>query len=142
MSNITISRIKPEIIDIIWTSIESYVQLAIDESNGELQIDVIKKRSKDGNLLLISIQKDSDIIAVLSAEVRTFETGKKVLHIMTAGGKDLMDWIADVDVAFTDLARSLGCSELYIIGRPGWAKVTKSYGYELIHTTLSKKVGG
>lgn len=140
MSNISITAVKPAIINIIWGTIEHHIQAAIDESNGELDIDNIKRRAMNSEVLIVIVRDGDDILAALAAETRSFDTGKKVFHIMTAGGERMVDWLPDIDEAFSKIAKGLGCNEIYIIGRPGWTRAVKKIGYELVHTTLCKRI--
>lgn len=140
-NNITISAIKPELIGVIWPSVEHLVQSAVDHSNGELSTSGIKKRIISKDMILIVIYaEDHSVIAVATLEKRNFEDNKSVLLITTTGGKRMSDWISDaLDVA-DSIAKEHGCDELYVVGRKGWNKVLKAKGFGVIHSVLSRKV--
>lgn len=130
----------PEIIFECWDLIKPYLIQAIDESNGELDIDVIKKRIESKEVLLATVFDDSKLIAVCSFEMTTFESGKKVVHIQCAGGDDMDKWFEQIDNIATELAKTQDCLEVYIVGRKGWERQMKHLGYKHVHTIISKEV--
>lgn len=131
-------------IDIIakcWGEIEPFLQLAINESNGELNLEGIIKSIESKDLLLaVVFDDDGSIMAVCAFEIRVFQSGKKVVHIMSAGGHGVDDWFEQIEQIAVDLAKNQGCSEVYIIGRKGWERKMKHLGYSHAHTILCKEV--
>lgn len=123
-----------------WDEIEPFMQKAIDESNAELNLDAIKRKIDDRELLVATIFKDKDLIAAVSFEVTVFESGKRVLHINLAGGEHMDLWYADIDELATQLAKKQNCSEVYIVGRKGWERQLKHRGYKHVHTIISREV--
>lgn len=129
-----------ELIERCWGEIEPFIQRAIDESNGEIDMDAIRKKLGDKELLIATIFNDKKLVAAVSFEVTNFESGKRVLHINLAGGDDMHLWYSDVDELANQLAIKQGCSEVYIIGRKGWERQLKSTGYKHVHTIISREV--
>lgn len=138
---INIAYVKPEMVDMIWPQVENMVELAVAESNDECSADEIKFKLEQSIMLMATITIDNKIVAALTFDTRVFDSGKKVLLIITAGGTLLSEWMDAVDKVTTELAKRQGCSELYIIGRKGWLRTLKDIGYTHVHTVLSKKVG-
>jgi len=140
MSDIVIGAIKPELIDITWPKLEPHIQIAIEESNGELDIDEMKECMKGGTLLPIVIYLNGEIISVCTIERREFSSGKVVLHVSTLGGTKMDMWDDKLNEVIAVLAKEQGCNEIYMIGRKGWERYLKTKGYSHIHTVMSRKL--
>lgn len=131
---------KLEILDAVWPEVEPYFQLAVDESNGEIDIKSIKSKVLKKELLVATIFEDGDLIAVCSFEITNFESGKRVLSIHTAGGSKQELWVKKIDEMASELAKMHNCSHVYIIGRKGWEKIMKPLGYNHTNTIIAKEV--
>lgn len=138
--SITIAAIKPHMVDMIWPICAEHIDRAITESNGELDIELIKQSIKDELMLLLVVYKDAKIVASCTLEKRGFQSGKEVIHIATLGGDNIEEWADKLNDAIVALAKDYNCNEIYIIGRKGWERFLKSKGYDHIHTVLSKKI--
>ncbi len=130
----------PEIAIQHWDELYSFLQKAIKYSNGELNEDSIKTQTSAGNLLLTAIYDDTTLVSVIAFELLIFTSGKRVINIQLAGGSDMVNWIEKMDDISQSIARAKDCNEIYIVGRPGWQRKLKQYGFEPIHTVLHKEV--
>lgn len=136
-----VSAITPKMIPLIWDNVSHMVQMAIDHSNGELDLSEIYERLIEKEMIMLTVSIGSKISAALTIEKRSFASGKNILNVTTAGGSDLADWLDTVSPLIDQLAVEHGCSEIYIVGRAGWIRTLKDSGYSKIHTVVSKKVG-
>lgn len=128
-------------IPLVWVTVAPMIEAAIEYSHGELDLSDIQKRLMDEEMLLLAVSKGKDIVAALTVEKRIFASGKIVMNITTAGGEDLHLWMEKVNSVIDNLALEHKCTEIYIVGRPGWMRMLKNIGYGKIHTVVSKKVG-
>ena len=138
----SISAIKREQLGLVWGKVAVMLARGIEHSNGELTYESVKEKCEEGALLLLTIEKENVIIAACTVEQRTFETGKKVLYLTVGGGAETEGWMQEMHPVLDQLAQVHGCDEIYVIGRPGWERKLKQFGYSKIHTILSRKVGG
>lgn len=138
---VLISAITPNMIPLVWHTVAPMIQMAVEYSHGELDLEDILARLTNNEMLLLTVSEGDLIIAALTIEKRDFASGKNILNVTTAGGADLHLWMDQLDPIIDELAREHGCTEIYIVGRPGWMRLLKGIGYEKIHTVVSKKVG-
>jgi hypothetical protein len=138
---IMISAIKKELIPLVWHTVEDRIKDAIQYSNGEMSIEHAKKDILSGEMMLILVMDDDVVIGVITGEKRYFPTGKTILNMTTAGGKDCESWFKELGPALDKIAIENDCEEIYIVGRPAWQKLLKEYGYSHVHTIVGKKVG-
>jgi hypothetical protein len=139
-TGIEIAAIKPSLIPLVWDVVTPYLVAPIGHSNGELSLDNMYERMIKGELLLLTIAENKNIMAVVTLEKREFATGKNILNVTTAGGSDAHLWIEQLDEVLNNLAKDYDCQEIYIVGRDGWVRLLKDIGYGKIHTVVSKKV--
>ena len=123
-----------------WDEIYSFLKLAVDRSNGELDEVSCKNQVEDGGLLVAAVYEDEELIAVVCFELIIFTTGKRVINIQLAGGKNLDDWFEKMDEVSDSIAKMRDCSEVYIVGRAGWQRKLKQLGYKTTHTVLHREV--
>lgn len=140
LDQLVVAAIPQNMLKIIWPKVSHMIQVAIDHSNGELTLDSMYERIENAEMLLLTVNEGDRVVATLTIDKRDFESGKKTLNVVTAGGSDMHIWINEVDRVLNELAKEHGCEDIYIIGREGWVRTLKQIGYEKIHTTLSKKV--
>lgn len=123
-----------------WDEISPLLSLAIDYSNGELDLESVKSRINSGEVMVAAVFNDGNLIAAVTFEQVVFETGKRVLNIQLAGGTDIDLWFDGVENLANALAERYLCDDIYIIGRKGWVRKMKSLGYTEVHTVLRKEV--
>ena len=139
--SVRIAAIPGRLAPLLWPTISPMIDMAIEHSNGELCNETMLNRIINNDMLLLTVSNDNDIVAVLTLERRDFPSGKSILNITTAGGKDLDLWFEKIDETVCKLAEEQGCQEVYIVGRPGWQRKLKKLNYAPIHSVVSKKVG-
>jgi hypothetical protein len=141
--SIVISAINTDMAEVIWPTMRPFIEMAIGKSNGELDIEETYQKIMINELLPLAVmeKETGKLLAVVTLERRTFESGKAVLNIMTAGGEEVDQWFEEVLDIAEKLAKEQGCEDVYIIGRPGWKRKLNHLGYGVVHTVLSKKVG-
>lgn len=64
----------------------------------------------------------------------------KVLEVVACGGKDMDDWLPDLDALLTAFASHHGCKYVEVQGRAGWGKVGEPLGYRFGWITIRKEV--
>ncbi|QVJ07749.1 hypothetical protein S1R3Y_000041 [Vibrio phage vB_ValP_VA-RY-3] len=130
----------PEQIISCWDEVLPFIQKAVDESNGELSADEVKRRVELKEVIIATIFDNGGLIAAISFELITFPSGKKVLNIQGAGGSDMADWFEDIDKLANELAKKHDCTDVYIIGRKGWERQLKDLNYKHVHTVIGREV--
>jgi hypothetical protein len=131
----------PGLTDTVWKDIEPFLQDAIDESAGELELGTLKRRIEDKSCIALCAIDEDVLLAIGILEKATYPSGKTVLGIVALGGTKMEDWVEAVDEALMVIGEQQECDEIRIVGRPGWSKALKNLGWESTHVIVSKKVG-
>ena len=62
---------------------------------------------------------------------------KKVINVFLGGGE--LDQLADMHADVIAWAKTQGCTGATIVGRKGWERAFKQYGWTPVHVTLAKE---
>lgn len=138
-----ISAIPVTLIDVVWPQVEPLLMMPIDVSHGECDIEVIYQQLKNGNILLLTVSDGPDIIAVMTLEVRVFDSGLRTLYVPLIGGTDMEKWLSRAMSIVKAIAKDFDCTELRGVAvRKGWLRVLKNAGWEEVSTTVKCHIGG
>ena len=136
---ITIETIRKEEIDSNWDWIEPLISMALEYTMGEYDTDNVLHQIILGQIIVLIIREDGKEIAALTLEVGELPL-KRIVNVMTAGGKDMHKWL-DMAVEYVDeLAREIGADLISIHGRSGWAKALSKHNYKSTYVVLIKEI--
>jgi hypothetical protein len=76
--------------------------------------------------------------AVLLARYWTLPTGMLVYEIVAVAGDGMRRWARDLITTVHQHAARMGCRRIHAIGRTGFARLAKAYGYASDHVFLEK----
>jgi len=139
LDDIDIFGIQPERIDDAWSDIAPFIQMGLDRANGENSLDDVYQMIADRRVVPVVMTYEGNILSVVTLEI-VQKPRKKIMTLMTAGGTELDSWLDEfMDVAL-ELAIEQDCDALYVIGRPGWAKILKRYGFHQRYVTLTREL--
>ncbi len=134
-----VSLIKPEDVEDIWGTVSPLVSKALAHNNNEMTIDDIKSALIKGDHLLLIVNDGPLIHMAMTLSIGVFPQ-KKVCLGTFAGGRGIDKWMDMVEGAVVKIAKSQGCSSIYVGGRRGWVKKLKPLGYNEISTLVAKEI--
>jgi hypothetical protein len=73
--------------------------------------------------------------AVLITEIKESSC---ILHMINGNG--MADWQDEVISTIELWALQIGCTKMVVMGRKGWEKIGKQYGYYYAYTALQKEL--
>ena len=87
------------------------------------------RRSTQGDMQLWIVwsEEERKVYAVIGTEVRVAPSGKRVMTVIMAAGREHELWTAMVVERLEEHARHNACTELKIDGRVGWARSLPHY---------------
>jgi len=92
--------------------------------------DVLEAVS-DGTLRLVLVKVANNPTAAVLLEIATAgEPPKKTLSVVAAGGSKMHAWLHDVQHALRLIAANEGCARVVVIGRPGWERALRQFGWK------------
>jgi hypothetical protein len=125
-----------------WDELLPHIERVVKVSNDEFTPDSIKHKAVAGIALVVAVYEDLDVVAVVTAEVVTYDSGLKSLLVPICGGNGLMEWGLDLQAMLKDMAVALGCVELRGLAvRNGWLRVLRDHGWRENHVVIVLPLG-
>ena len=93
-----------------------------------------------GRVELWLVLKGDAFVSMGFTQIETIDaTGIRYLGLIRFAGKDIKDTMPLITEAEV-YARSLGITHVRVIGREGWGRMFKPYGYSPLRTVFEKKL--
>lgn len=92
-----------------------------------------------GVFTLWVVTEERSIVAVATSELVTYPKCK-ALRVVTLGGNGINRWFGCLDREWDKEARQNGCSRIEAVGRKGWGRAVKAYGYADQMTFVMRQV--
>ena len=109
---------------------------ALHYSNGERSLqDLIHEIARGEKQVWLHTEGDK-FNATVVTQVTQFP-GKKTCEILYLGGDKAIKYLDDIR-EIEVWAKAEGCHDIQVIGRDGWAKVLKQYGYDKRYVVTGK----
>lgn len=141
-NDLIISAVPCTMIDLIWDKALPLIKMAQEKAPDDVVIEMVKDHLLKGTQLLVTISRGPDIIALHTLDVRTLDTGIKVLYIPITAGSEMELWMEKFLEIAKVVAESYNCVELRgLAAREGWLRKLKPYGWEEVFTTIRYKIG-
>ena len=137
MREIELQGVTTDEIDQQWDDLEPHISAGLEYANGELESDDIYRQIKNNQVVPVVVMEKGKILAVVTLEV-VKKPKKKILAIVTAGGRDMDLWLDAILDTAEILAEEQGCEAIYVAGRPGWKRLLEPKGYDLSYTVLTR----
>ena len=127
------SIVEPKDLPPIWEEVAELLGPACERSFGQETIQTLRASLMSGNEGLFVIETLEDIIGAVTYEVITYNTGLRVLAINYAGGVAMESQMPEVIDMFHALRRRFMCDRVRIMGRKGWIRYMKQFGFTDTH---------
>jgi hypothetical protein len=110
----------------------AWLEAALEEAHGTHTIDDVREGVRTGRCHFWPGENSAAV-----TEVFQFPRAR-VLNVFLAGG-DLGE-LLKMEAYFCSWAAHLGCSQIVLTGRPGWAKALQSLGWQRTAVVLAKSI--
>ena len=130
------SIVEPKDLPPIWDEVSELLGPACERSFGQDTIQTLRASLMRGSEGLFVIESLSDIIGAVTYEVIAYDTGLRVLVINYAGGVAMDSQMPAVIDMFHALKRNFMCDRVRIMGRKGWVRYMKQFGFTDTHYSV------
>lgn len=142
MNKFTFVPVPIPLIGPMWSKLSPHVLRVVDVAPDEVTLFSVKERAMKGETTLVTVLLEDEVVAVLTVEIRTFDSGNKALYLPIIGGDYLDEWMDDIMEGFKDIAKQKGCFQIRgIAARTGWKRKLKSRGWHVVHEVLALDIG-
>lgn len=132
-------RVNESHLQEVWHGFSDFILKALAYNDDCFDLSDIYKAIENKEMQLwVGFNNFDKIHVVCVTQVCVFPK-KRVLDIILTSGFDLPRWITHLE-DIENIAKEFKCSESRILGRDGWVKVLKPFGYEKTQVVLRKKL--
>ncbi|HHA19841.1 MAG TPA: hypothetical protein ENK70_09060 [Methylophaga sp.] len=138
-----LTAVPVTLVPFLWEEVTPILQRVVDISDGDISNSTVKRRILTGTSLLITVtEKESGkMVAIFTTEIRTMDTGKRVLYAPIIAGDEMKGWLEDMCQFLHKMAIREQCSQVRgISARKGWIRALKKHGLIEGTTTVSYKL--
>lgn len=132
-----VAPLDASVIGHFWAAAEPLISAALIYARGRWTLDSVKADLDSGDKRLWLVFRGRDVVAACVTANTDFPAAR-VCTILACGGTDADTWVAQVLQGIEAAAISEGCTQVEIIGRPGWHR--KCPNYELAGVWLVKEL--
>ena len=136
-----ITDINTKDIDLVWPLVAEYLHSAVQEANGEYDLQDIYDALQKNMMRLWVTYDDFGIVKAAAVCTINFFPHKKICFIMFTGGVNVDEWCTDQTLsAIESWAKENGASTMQVFGRKGWIKKLKPLGFKEKYWVLTKEL--
>jgi|TARA_R110002124_G_scaffold279663_1_gene452354 hypothetical protein len=117
-----------------WERSKPFLANALEQSGNEYTVDDVLREIEDDHAIFYPTKKGASVFRI------ALYPRKRMLRIWLAGG-DMESSIESILEAADFHAKEHECDGIEVLGRRGWEKVLKPYGYEHKRVMLIKELG-
>lgn len=125
----------PLVVDNIATNIASVLE---SYTMGEFSARSLVENLVAGHAQLWLHVEGRNVAAWAVTEIAVYKDLKR-LRFMLMGGKDMNDWLDDIDY-ITAWSKQFGCSEVELWVRPGLRKKLEKFGFRKTYEVVTKRI--
>ena len=127
---VTIGAIPAAEVGLVWEKVAPHLQRVVDNAHGDLTLLALRNRILKGDTQLLVAARGDKVLAAFTAEVRTMDSDKRVLMVPCVGGDEMDSWLGLLNETVIQMAKEWCCDEIRGIGRPGWVRGLRKYGWK------------
>jgi hypothetical protein len=125
-------------VDAYWPKIVELME-QVPHTWDHSTVESLQEAIAEGRMQIWGLASETRIEAVLFTQLVTYPA-KKVMQVVWACGSGLIEALPEIEVKMECFARMQGCDEVQIIGREGWERIFKPYGFRKSSVTLTRPV--
>jgi len=137
--HIAVFPVSSDCVDTLWDQVEPLLAKAVRREHGRFTTRDIYKWFLEGEQLLWVIARDHRVVAAGMVRNYRHPTGKlgSCWHLL--GGEGAKDWAVKVIETWSADCRRRGVSEMQIVGRRGWLRYVRPYGFKVAGVLLTRE---
>ncbi|NNH67825.1 hypothetical protein [Rhizobium laguerreae] len=109
-------------VDQFWPAFASRLQIACDETGGDISSGDLWQMCRSGNAFLVLVLDDAGFKAALIMQFQKW-TAKQVMRCMAIVGDDMASWLPAARDFIAQMAKDGGATSFIAEGREGWTRI-------------------
>ena len=126
------SLVPPDLVEPAWPLVKPHLMRVIHMTAGRYTIhDVLEKLLSGQHQLWVAVDddKNGEIVGVITTSFLQYPS-RRMLSYDLCAGTDLPLWYEEMHALVERYAKDHGCDGLEIVGRRGWGRTLKDYGWQ------------
>lgn len=137
---VTVSALPASMLSSFKQRLLPMIDRVVERSHGEQSSEALWQMVVDGNAVILTASRDTEIIGVVVASRQVYQSGMAALYCDAVAGDDLEEWMPKMVETLAVLAKTYHCQRVTGTGRKGWCKYLEKFGFETIHQTMALEV--
>ncbi len=138
-SDVEVSIVPTEAVPLILSEIRPLVELLAPSIREQYTVDNLIDYVLTGYYDLWVVIRDNKIVGFIMARIIELPLSR-YLSLQFAAGHGIRETSDEIIRVLTSYARDAGCSHIEMLGRKGWARYYKRYGFETAYVAIKKEV--
>jgi hypothetical protein len=138
MSDYELRGVPATQVDMVWTPVKHFIQAALDRTEGEMSIDDVYNALIERDMQLWILLDGLHVIGALVTQLLEFPNVKSCRYV--AMGGDVHGDFEEITSMIEQWAATQGCQRMEIVGRPGWARALRDFGYHQAYSYVTKRI--
>lgn len=134
---VNVIAIAPSMVGELWPQIKPLFDKVVAVSHNTLNTYVMRNRILDGSNILLAAIDDKEIIAIVTVNFYVNDNGMRVLEVPAISGDRIEEWAEQVIEVLLQLKKERTCDYIVGLGRAGWERYLKRYGFKPIMTVMA-----
>jgi hypothetical protein len=134
-----VSLVPTEHVQFVLPEIMPLMERLATRMAGRYKVDDLIGFLLDGTLDLWVVLRGRTIIAFVATRIFEYPQAR-CFSLQFAAGDDMAAISEPLMRTFHDYARDTGCSEIEVLGRPGWARHLEPYGFRTAYVAVKKEI--
>jgi hypothetical protein len=109
-------------VDRFWPAFASRLQIACDETGGDISSGDLWQMCRSGNAFLVLVLDGSEFKAALIMQFQKW-TAKQVMRCLAIVGDDMAAWLPMARDFIAQMAKDGGATSFIAEGREGWTRI-------------------
>ena len=127
----SVSMIPPAVFNIVREDMERFLEPTLALSGGRENLSTVWHRLATGEYQLwMCFDDENNVEGVEVTRIEQYPLNK-MLNLIFTGGTNLENWHEELVEALEVFAKANGCAGLEGVGRLGWQRFLKNYGWKV-----------
>jgi hypothetical protein len=122
-------RVSPAALDLMWSVVAPLLAKAVKREHGRFTLEDVYRWVRNNHQQLWVATSNGQCYAAGLIKMERYPTGKRTATLHLAGGSRMTEWVAPAMEAWLRACRLLGATEMRVVGRRGWTRVLRRYGF-------------
>jgi len=125
-----ISAVEYDLIPNVFPKVLGYITKAAEIAGGRFDAASIFRglMEKEYSLWVVVDEESDEFVAAMTTRITDYPTGRG-MAIDWIGGKRMSEWLDEFSSVMDQYAKDNGCKFIEGMGRHGWIRELKKYGY-------------